>query len=257
MLFSMFSRAIVRTPCPEMIYGLSSAKLGKPDYAKALEQHAAYVEALESCGLAVTVLAADSAYPDSCFVEDTALLTPHCAIITHPGATSRQGESKAMLPVLGQFYDTVYQIEPPATIEAGDIMMVAKHFYIGLSERTNKQGALQMIAFLERHGMTGSLVTMGEMLHLKTGLSYLEHNTLVLSGEMVDKAEFNSFTKILIEPDEAYAANCIWVNDKVLLPSARPKAQAAIERAGYETVLLDTSEFEKLDGGLSCLSLRF
>lgn len=257
MLKTMFTRAIVKTPCPEMIHGISSAQLGKPDYIKALEQHQAYKEALQACGLEVSVLEPESAYPDSCFVEDIALVTPHCAIITHPGAESRRGETRAIREALEPFYTEIAQINAPGTLDAGDIMMVGKHFYIGLSERTNLEGAAQMIHILEAHGMTGSTVTMNEMLHLKTGVSYLEHGKLVVTGEMIDKPEFQSFKKIIVGPDEAYAANCIWVNERVLLPAGRPKIKAAIEAAGYELICLDTSEFEKLDGGLSCLSLRF
>lgn len=253
----MFTRAIVKTPCPEMIDGLTSANLGQPDFAKALEQHAAYVEVLETCGLSVTVLEADSAYPDSCFVEDPALLTPTVAIITNPGALSRQGETSSLEGVIKQFYETIEHIKAPATIEAGDMMMVGKHFYIGLSARTNNAGAAQMISLLEKHGMTGSVVEMSEMLHLKTGVSYLENNNLVVMGEMITKEVFASFNKIVIDEDEAPAANCIWVNDTVLMPSGRPKAKAAIEQAAYKVICLDVSEFEKLDGGLSCLSLRF
>ncbi len=253
----MFTKAIVKTPCPEMTQGLTTATLGKPDFQKALDQHAAYCEALQNCGLELTKLASDSAYPDSCFVEDTALLTPNCAIITNPGAKSRQGEVHSISKALEAFYDKLERITAPATLEAGDIMMVAKHFYIGLSKRTNQAGAQQIIEILEAHNMTGSVVAMSEMLHLKTGVSYLENNTLVVMGEMIEKEDFASFNKIIIDEDEAYAANCIWVNDKVLLPSGRPKAKTAIEKAGYEVITLDTSEFEKLDGGLSCLSLRF
>jgi len=253
----VFTKAIVKTPCPEMTQGLTTATLGKPDFQKALDQHAAYCEALQNCGLELTKLASDSAYPDSCFVEDTALLTLNCAIITNPGAKSRQGEVHSISKALEAFYDKLERITAPATLEAGDIMMVAKHFYIGLSKRTNQAGAQQIIEILEAHNMTGSVVAMSEMLHLKTGVSYLENNTLVVMGEMIEKEDFASFNKIIIDEDEAYAANCIWVNDKVLLPSGRPKGKTAIEKAGYEVITLDTSEFEKLDGGLSCLSLRF
>lgn len=253
----MFSKAIVKTPCPEMISGISSAQLGKPDYPKALEQHQAYITALEHCGLEVWVLEPDSAFPDSCFVEDTALVTPNCAIITNPGAASRKGETKAIAEALTTFYPNLLFIEAPGTLDAGDMMMVGNHFYIGLSERTNQEGARQMISHLEVNGQSGSTVAMNEMLHLKTGVSYLEYNNLVVTGEMVTKPAFDAFNKIIVAKDEAYAANCIWVNDYVLLPAGRPKARAAIEQAGYQVIPLDTSEFEKLDGGLSCLSLRF
>lgn len=253
----MFSKAIVKTPSSSMTEGLSSAGLGLPDFQKALEQHEAYVKALKACGLEIIQLEADPEYPDACFIEDVALLTPKVAIITNPGAPTRQGEVKAIRPVLEKHYVNIESIQSPSTIEAGDIMMVGSHFYIGLSSRTNQQGANDMINILERYGMSGSVVPMADMLHLKTGVAYLERNTMVVFGEMVTKTDFAEFEKIVITADEAPAANCIWVNDKVLLPAGRPKAQAAIEKAGYEVVLLDVSEYEKLDGGLSCLSLRF
>ena len=252
-----FTRALTRQPCPEMVHGITGADLGVPDFEKALAQHAAYVDALKACGLSVKVLRGDGDFPDSTFVEDTALLTPKGAIMTNPGAPSRRGEIHAVRHALARFYDHVQCIAPPATLDAGDIMMVGRHFYIGLSERTTPAGAAQMIALLETYGLTGSTVEMNEMLHLKTGVSYLEHGTLVVAGEMVDKKAFKDFKKIIVDEDEAYAANCVWLNGRVLVPQGHPKTARAIEAAGYEVLELDVSEFQKLDGGLSCLSLRF
>lgn len=143
----MFTRAIVRTPGKSMVNGLTSAGLGLPDYEKALNQHADYVRALQSCGLDVLVLPVDEQYPDSTFVEDVALLTSACAIVTNPGAPSRKGETAEIKQVLGDFYTTIEEIQDPGTVEAGDIMMVGSHFYIGLSERTNAVGAQQLIPF--------------------------------------------------------------------------------------------------------------
>ncbi|MFT5451093.1 MAG: dimethylargininase, partial [Enterobacterales bacterium] len=137
----MFKNAIVRTPSQSMIDGITTADFGLPDYHKALEQHLDYIQALEECGLKVLVLEADEKYPDSTFVEDVALMTPVCAILTNPGATTRNNETMAMLPILHTFYSTVEKITAPGTVEAGDIMMVGKHYYIGLSERTNLDGA--------------------------------------------------------------------------------------------------------------------
>ena len=156
-----------------------------------------------------------------------------------------------------RFYQTVYQITSPGTLEAGDVMMVGSHYYIGLSERTNIDGANQLIDFLARHDMTGSVVEMSEFLHLKTGLSYLENNTMLLSGEFVGRKEFENFKPIIIDVDEQYAANSVWINDCVLTPTGYPQAAERIRQAGYQLVELDMSEFQKLDGGLSCLSLRF
>ncbi len=253
----MFKNAIVRNPCPEMIEGLTSASLGRPDFLKAMEQHSQYVDALRSCGLKVMVLEADSQFPDSIFVEDVALCTSECAIVTNPGARSRNGEKIKIRPVLESFYKQVESIEPPGSLDAGDVMMVGKHFYIGISQRTNTEGAEQLIALLERYGMTGSTVPLKEMLHLKSGLSYLEQNKLLISGEFMNHPAFEDFQKIEVIPGEAYAANSLWVNSTVLVPEGYPLTRDKIEQAGYSTLTLDVSEFRKLDGGLSCLSLRF
>lgn len=252
----MFTKAIVKTPCKNLINGLTSANLDLPDYEKALDQHNQYINALKQCGLEVIVLAPDEEFPDSTFVEDPALLTPQCAIITNPGAESRRGETESIKIAVSDFYDNIEFVEAPGNVKAGDIMMVGSHYYIGLSERTNKAGASQIIGLLEKYGMTGSTVEMSEMLHLKSGVSYLENNNLVVTGELADKAEFSRFNKIIIPDNESYTANCVWINDKVLIASEFPETKKLIENAGYETIVLDMSEFQKLDGGLSCLSLR-
>jgi len=253
----MFTKAIARTPGKSMVNGLTSAGLGLPDHEKALIQHAAYIEALQECGLEVLVLGADERYPDSTFIEDVALLTRDCAIITNPGAPSRRGETTDIKRVLGNYYSLIEEVREPGTVEAGDIMMVGSHFYIGLSERTNENGAQQVIACLEKNGMSGSVIRLENVLHLKTGLSYLEHNNLVACGEFLANDELQKFNILKIDEDERYAANCIWVNDKVLIPKGYPKARATIKNAGYLIKEIDVSEFRKLDGGLSCLSLRF
>ena len=253
----MFTKAIVRTPCKAMVNGITTVNLGAPIYEKALAQHADYIEALIECGLDVTILPAENNYPDSCFVEDVALMTPRCAIITNPGAESRKGETESMIKTVEEFYDRVEFIEAPGTVEAGDIMMVGDHYYIGLSERTNDIGAMQMISYLEKHGMGGSVVEMSEMLHLKTGLGYLEGNNLLATGEFISKKEFEKYNLIEVDSDEAYAANSVWVNDVVLTPKGFPKTKALIENAGYKVREVDVSEYQKIDGGLSCLSLRF
>jgi len=253
----MFKNAIVRLPCPEMINGLTSVSLGKPDYNSALDQHARYVEVLQTCGLEVKVLEAERQYPDSVFVEDVALCTPECAIVTNPGAPSRNGEQLKMKPYLETYYNQVETIEWPGTLDAGDVMMVGNHYYIGNSERTNREGADQLIRILEKQGMTGSIVPLKKMLHLKSGLSYLEENTLLICGEFIDHPAFEGFHKIEVDPDESYAANSLWINSIVLVPAGFPKTLKKIEQAGYSSITLDVSEFQKLDGGLSCLSLRF
>ena len=252
-----FTRAIVRTPSRSMVDGLTTANLGQPQYETALSQHAAYVQALKMAGLDVVVLKPDEQYPDSTFVEDTALLTSQCAIIMHPGAPSRRGETEAIESVLKEFYTNIERVKPPGTVDAGDIMMVGTHFYIGLSERTNKEGADQVVQILKRYSMTGSTIRCTEVLHLKSGVAYLENNKLVAAGEFVALPDFADFEIIKVAEDEQYAANCLWLNGTVLIASGFPKITSAIEAHGYQTVQIDMSEFQKLDGGLSCLSLRF
>jgi len=254
---AIFKNAIVRKPCPEMVQGLTTAGLGQPDYLKALEQHSRYVDILKECGLQVFVLEADSNYPDSTFIEDVALCTSKCAIITNPGAASRNGEKHAIKPVLQQFYNTIEEIKSPGTLDAGDVMMADNHFYIGISERTNHDGAEQLISILHKYDMSGSKVPLKEMLHLKTGLSYLEQNTLLISGEFVHNPEFEKYSRIIVDENEQYAANSLWINNNVLVPKGFSETKTKIEKAGYNTIEIDVSEFRKLDGGLSCLSLRF
>lgn len=253
----MFKNALVRKPCKNLIGGLTTANLGLPDYQRALEQHAQYIAAIKSCGLNVTVLNADESFPDSTFIEDTALLTPDCAIITRPGATSRQGETTAVQHSLAQFYDHIETITAPGTIEAGDIMMVDNHFYIGLSQRTHNAGALQMSAILQRYGYSASTVELQHVLHLKTGVSYLENGKLLACGEFVQHPAFEKFTILQVPAEESYAANSLWINGAVLVPAGFPKTKLMLEAAGYKTIAVNVSEFQKLDGGLSCLSLRF
>lgn len=253
----MFTRAIVKTPGKSLVNGLTSAGLGVPVYEKAISQHKQYIHALAACGLEVTVLPPDELHPDSTFVEDTALVTPRGAIITHPGAPSRAGETAAIKAALSAHFANIEEIHAPGTVDAGDILMVGSHYYIGLSKRTNAQGARQIIDILKGFGMSGSTIPLKHVLHLKTGVSYLENNHLVTAGEFLKTPEFQSFSIIKIADDERYAANGIWINGTVLLAKGFPKAQKAIQAAGYPTIAVDVSEFRKLDGGLSCLSLRF
>ena len=240
-----------------MINGISNANLGLPDYQKALGQHLDYIEALKECGLQVTVLPPDENFPDSTFIEDTALMTPHCAILTNPGAPTRRQETRSMLPVIREFYKKVEIIEAPGTVDGGDIKMVGNHYYIGLSKRTNQAGAEQLIAILQGYGMQASVVELTEVLHLKTGLSYLENNNFLACGEFLSKPEFQQYNLLRVNAEEAYAANSVWVNETVLVPAGFPKTSALVASAGYNIREVEVSEFQKLDGGLSCLSLRF
>lgn len=253
----MFKNAIVRKPAKSMVNGITEADLGLPDYDLACQQHADYIVALQECGLEVLVLEANEDYPDSCFVEDPALFTSKSAILTNPGAESRRGEVAIIESAVRQFRDYIEQIESPAYLEGGDVMMIGDHFYVGLSDRTNQQGVEQLSQALKKHGMTCSAIELTEVLHLKTGVVYLENNILVASGEFLTKPEFQDFKVLEVPSDEAYAANCVWINDTVLVPAGFPKTSQKIKDCGYTIREIEMSEFQKLDGGLSCLSLRF
>lgn len=257
-----FKHTIVRRPGRSLSEGITSApELGKPVYENAIVQHDNYIETLKQCGVDVTVLEANEGFPDSCFVEDNALCTPKVAIISRPGAPTRRGEVELpdLREALSKFYDNIEQIEAPGTIEPGDIAMVGDHFLIGLSDRTNEEGARQMIAHLEKYGYTGEMVEMADMLHFKTGMSYLENGIVLVLDTFSTNPVFERFEKKVIVPsDEAYAANSIWVNDTIITPKGFPKTKAALEALGcYRVIECDTSEYMKVDGGLSCLSLRF
>lgn len=252
-----FKNAIVRNPCPEMINGITKANLGKPDYKKAMEQHDKYVSILKKCGLNVKVLEADDRFPDSTFIEDVALCTSQFAVITNPGALSRKEEIAEMKQILSEYYNNIEEITNPGTLEAGDVMMAGNHFFIGISERTNHSGADQLITILKKYNMTGSKIPLSKVLHLKTGISFLEMNNLLVSGEFIDNPEFEHFNRIIVDKSEEYAANSLWINGTVLIPSGYPETNKKIELAGYKTIETNVSEFQKLDGGLSCLSLRF
>ena len=254
----VFTNAIVRTPGRSIVEGLSnSITLGLPNYEQAIIQHQSYIDALTKCGLDVLVLEPCEEYPDSTFVEDVALITPNCAIITRPGAPSRRGEVHEIEFVLKQRFNNIEAIEAPGTIDGGDIMMVGGHYYIGLSERTNLEGAKQIIQILKKYGMSGSTISLKKVLHLKTSLSYLEKNNLVVSGEFINDSYFGHYNPIEIPEKESYAANCIWVNETVIIPQGYPTTKQRITNAGYQVIETDVSEFKKLDGGLSCLSLRY
>lgn len=255
-----FNHVIVRKPCRALVDGITSGIYpGKPDYELAMKQHEAYIEALKQCDVDVTVLPADERYPDSCFVEDPALITRACAIITNPGAESRNGEKFEIIDAIKKFFDEdkIEYIKEPGTLEGGDVMMVGDHFYVGRSARTNEEGIRQLTEILAKYGMTCSEVKLEEVLHLKTGVNYLENNNMLVSGEFVTKPEFEKYNKVEIPVEEAYAANCIWVNDTVIVPEGYPAVLAAVQGLGYKTLIVDTSEYRKVDGGLSCLSLRF
>jgi dimethylargininase len=251
----MITTAIVRQPAPNFADGLTTAGLGRPDYSLMSRQHQAYMATLRQLGLEVIVLDPLPDYPDAHFVEDVAVITPELAVITRPGAPSRQGETAAMQPIVSQ-YRPLACIEPPGCLEGGDVLLVEKHLFIGLSERTNKNGAAQLGRFLEPQGYTWSTIPVGEGLHLKSSLNYVGQKTLLLTADFADDPQFASYRQIVVETDEAYAANTLLINNTLLMPQGYPHLKARFAGLGCPVIELDTSESHKMDGGLTCLSLR-
>jgi dimethylargininase len=291
-----FTEAIVRAPGESFVTGLTTAKLGRPDHARALRQHAAYCGALERCGLKLTRLDADERFPDSTFVEDTAVMITATtagrkparkqgsdaaqgralsngrasAIITRPGAASRVGEVESITNALSRLFPNLQQhsIHEPGTLDGGDVCEVesetengaSSHFFIGVSERTNEAGAQQLAELVASYGCTSNFVDLRglkSILHLKSGLAYLGENRLVVSDALAHHSAFGGYELVRVKADEEYAANCIRVNDFVLVAAGYPRFEKTLQQLGYKTIALEMSEFQKLDGGLSCLSLRF
>jgi dimethylargininase len=256
----LFRNAIVRPPAPNFGDGHTTVDLGAPDHALALVQHEAYCAALECCGLALTRLPADPRHPDSTFVEDTAIPVGGRVILTRPGAASRRGEVSAIREALLTFYNRVEAIEEPGTLDGGDVCEANGHVFIGLSHRTNEEGARQLAAFLADGGMTSATIDVRAIhgiLHLKSGLAHVGRGRVVAIQALAAHPALERYRVLTVDPDEGYAANCVLVRDRILVPSEHPRTLSALERLGLEPIALDMSEFRKMDGGLSCLSLRF
>ncbi|MCJ2164285.1 MULTISPECIES: arginine deiminase family protein [unclassified Pseudodesulfovibrio] len=252
----MFTRAITRRPSEEMVNGITSANLGKPDFALALKQHDIYCQTLADLGLDVTVLDAEPGYPDCCFVEDTAVVCAHVAVLTPLGAPSRQGEQKTIEPELAK-HKPLVKIAPPALIEGGDVLQVEDTFYVGLSDRTNNEGALALAHAVAPHGYKTEIIACCPSLHFKTDVNFIGNNTLLLSPCCNEMEQLSGFKRIIVDDDEAYARNCLYINGTVIVPDGFPKTLEKVRATGIRTVVIDVSEFRKLDGGLTCLSLRF
>jgi dimethylargininase len=256
-----FTKAIVRLPGENFSQGLTmSGSPSGPDYRKALEQHAAYCRALAACGLEVTVMTADDRYPDGTFVEDTFVVAERVAIATRPGAKTRMGEVESVVNAVRGFRPGLERVDAPGTVDGGDICQVDDHFLIGVSARTNEDGAAQLAAILARHQYTSSTIDIRKhpsLLHLKSGIAYLGERCFLMAPGFPFTDELAHCDLIEVDAGEMYAANAVRVNDEVLIASGFPKLAGTLDKLKYRVRALDVSEYAKMDGGLSCLSLRF
>ena len=255
-----FTRALLRLPGENFAAGITTSAEGAPVLARALEQHRRYAAALEACGLRTATLPADPRFPDGTFVEDTAIVTARGAVLTRPGAPTRLGEAALMAPVLEASFGDLKRIAAPGTVDGGDVCQCDDHFLIGVSARTSEDGARQLAALLGELGYTSTLVDIRgsrTLLHLKTGLTYLGEGRLVVAGELPASAALDAYERVEVPAAEGYAANCVRVNDRVLVAAGYPRFAETLARLGLDPLPLDMSEFRKMDGGLSCLSLRY
>jgi dimethylargininase len=253
----MFTHAIARKPGPNFSQGITTAvNTGAPRYEILVSQHEQYIATLKAIGLSVVLLDALPDHPDAYFVEDTAVVTADVAVITNPGAIARKGEEDTIAPVLAQ-YRQIEKIRPPGSVDGGDVLQVGRHFFIGVSERTNHEGASQLSRILTRYGYTCAVVSVGEGLHFKSSVNYVGKNTLLITEDFVDNDQLEGYDTIVVIRDESYAANSLFVNDHLLVPKGYPDTLSKLEALGFDIIELDTSEVRKMDGGLTCMSIRF
>lgn len=250
------TQAITRMPGKEMAAGITTSNLGTPDYEKALDQFDAYIKALMDCGVSVSVLDPLKGYPDAHFVEDAAVVTPEVALITNPGAASRRGEVASIESALKPFRKTV-RVQPPGTIDGGDVLMIASHFFVGLSDRTNPHGAEQLGEAMVGLGYPWTAVPVAHGLHFKSSVNAVGADTLLITRSFADHPALADFDRLVVSGKEEYAANTLWVNDHLIMPAGFPDTRHKLQALGRPIIELDTSEFRKMDGGLTCLSLRF
>ena len=219
-----------------------------------------YCRALIKLGVALVRLPPDPEFPDSTFVEDAAIVTSRGAILTRPGAPSRVGEVRAMGAALGRWFPALDEIVAPGTVDGGDVCEAGPHFFIGVSQRTNEDGADQLAAWLTGRGFGSTLIDIRRLtglLHLKTGLSWLGGGRLLAAHSIAGHKALRGWEVVEVPKREDYAANCIRVNDGMLVAQGFPKTSARLRSLGYDVAEVDMSEYRKMDGGLSCLSVRW
>lgn len=252
-----FNNAIVRTPARSVTQGLRAVDTGAPDYDALRAEHAAYVAALETAGVAVDVLPALEAYPDSVFVEDAGLVFTQGAIQLRPGHASREGEAAEIAPVLKRHFQRVIPLAR-GTADGGDVLATTRGVFIGQSARTSAEGAQALVEALSELGLNGQAVqTPPGVLHFKSDCSLLDEETILSTPALAASGVFDGFRIALTPEGEQGAANAIRVNDHVFLAANYPRTADMLTQLGFRIVTLATREIAKIDAGLSCMSLRW
>lgn len=253
-----FTHAITRRPGTSVTGGLRAEDTGTPDLARFLAHHASYVAALQETGAEVIELPALEAFPDAVFVEDTALCLPQGAVIMRPGAPSRLGEAAEMAPHLRRLYGVVAEIAAPGFIEGGDILATEREILVGRSARTDAAGVAALTRIVADWGhKVREVETPPGVLHFKTDCSLLDAETVLATRRLDASGCFAGYRVIHTAQGEEAAANAIRFNEVVIMPAGFPRTAEALDKAGYTLREIGNSEAAKLDGGMSCLSLRF
>lgn len=253
-----FSHAICRAPSYSSLNGLRAVDTGTPDFETFVAHHTDYVAALRETGASVTVLDPLEAFPDSVFVEDDALCLPEGVVIMRPGAPSRLGEAAEMAPHLEALYSNVLRIEGDGFIEGGDILTTEREILIGLSARTDQAGVEEFRRLVAPWGHSVRVVaTPPGVLHFKTDCSLLDEDTILSTKRLDASGCFHGYRIIHTAEGEEACANTIRFNNLVIMPAGFPKTRELLVQAGYEVREVGNTEAAKLDGGMSCLSLRF
>lgn len=224
------------------------------DLSLAVTQHHQYTHALTNLGCAVLHLPAEPTLPDSVFVEDTAIVLDELAIITRPGALSRRPETASIAQALAPYRRLAY-IEAPGLVDGGDVLRLEKTLYVGLSTRSNQPAIAQMQHILAPFGYTVQGVAVDGCLHLKSAVTQVGPQTLLVNPRWVDVELFGDWQVIEIDPSEPYGANALWVQGAVIYPTSYPRTEQRLRAAGIPVVTVDASELIKAEGAVTCCSL--
>jgi dimethylargininase len=222
------------------------------DIARA--QHDAYTQALKDVGCEVIELPAEADLPDSVFVEDTAFILPEVAVITRPGADSRKPETESIIRALQPYRDLLF-IREPASVDGGDVLVLDKDVFVGISTRSNQAAVDQMNSLLGSFGCRAQVVELHDCLHLKSAVTQVDARTLLTNRNWVDVHHFAKFDLIDVDPSEPFAANCLPVNGGIIFPAAFPKTRAKLEARGYQVRTVHVDELAKAEGAVTCCSL--
>lgn len=220
---------------------------------RAREQHRAYCSLLENLGLEVIRMPRDDMNPDSCFVEDTAVVHGRRAFVCRPALESRRGEVDAVADVLKDYLE-LERARPPATVEGGDVIHFDDRLVSGVTQRTNRAGVRQMSDWL---GVRVDTVEDESIVHLKSYATYIGRGTILASARFAHHPAFRGLDVIRVPDDETYAADALAIGDAVLMAAGRKASHELVRQAGFEVYPVDVGEFEKCDGAITCLSILF